>query len=165
MSRASLLHRCTSMDVEVPPAWGVGGVHSYFPPPNWIPGSDPPPLKKKKRKDDMQMHTINRWKQCKINFTLSHGNANKLFAGHVTVGFGGGGWRWGGAGRGLGCMLGSGHLGRVLGDPMGARSQGRWWARYPSKRIFRHFWLFLMFTQHLDTMYNPDIVLGCIPSH
>jgi len=28
---ACLLRRSTSMDVEVPPGWGVGGVHSYFP--------------------------------------------------------------------------------------------------------------------------------------
>jgi hypothetical protein len=63
----------------------------------------------------MQLHTINRWKQCKINFTLSHRDANKLFAGHLrtrTVGrlrtdrvceWGRRGWGWdGGVGVGMG---------------------------------------------------------------
>ena len=40
----------------------------------------------------------------------------------------------------------------------------RWWARYHSKCIFRHFQSFPTSMRHLDTMYDPEIVLECVPS-
>ena len=44
---ACLLYRCTSMDVEVPPAWGVGGFTPIFPSKIEFRGYRPSPPQKK----------------------------------------------------------------------------------------------------------------------
>ena len=45
---ARLLRRCTSMDVEVPPAWGVGGFTPIFPSEIEFRGYRPSPPQKKR---------------------------------------------------------------------------------------------------------------------